>query len=73
MNVFCLLAISSKLDAEIIYVESQIEFDYALAIAEPNDSIIWRSGTYQDIIIKIEIDHLYFGAEESGNTIFTGH
>ena len=62
-----------NVNAEIIYVTSQQEFDDAHDIATMDDSIVWRSGTYSDIFMDIENDHLFIMAEALGSVIFTGN
>jgi len=70
--IFCCLLWSSNLKSEIIYVSSQQEFDNAHDNAMPNDSIVWRSGTYSDIFMDIDKDNLFIMAETLGSTVFTG-
>lgn len=71
-SIFCTLLFSVCLQAEVIYVTSQQAFDHAHDNAGVNDSIVWRSGTYSDIFMDIEKDHLFITAETLGGTIFTG-
>ncbi len=68
----CLLLSSINLKSEVIYVSSQQEFDEAHDRSTMNDSIIWRSGTYSDIFMDIDKDHLFIAAENLGRVIFTG-
>ncbi len=72
VSIFCALLFSIKVNAEVIYVNSQEAFDNAHDNAGLNDSIVWRSGTYADIFMDIEKDHLFIMAENLGSTIFTG-
>lgn len=72
LTIICGLIIGSNLQATATYVSSQQEFDSAHNSAVMSDSIIWRSGTYEDIFMDITKDHLYIGAETLGGTIFTG-
>lgn len=72
LSFFCTLLFSIKVNAEVIYVNSQQAFDNAHDNAGVNDSIVWRSGTYADIFMDIEKDHLFITAETLGGTIFTG-
>ena len=72
INIFCLLLCSAPMNAAVIYVNSQQEFDNAHDSAAMNDSIIWRSGTYSDIYMNIENNNLLITAETLGSTIFTG-
>ncbi len=64
---------SSSLNAEIFFVSSQQEFDEAHFNANLNDSIIWAAGTFSDIFMEIEKDHLFIAASTLGGTIFTGN
>lgn len=72
VSIFCALLFSIRVKAEVIYVNSQQAFDNAHDNAGLNDSIVWRSGTYADIFMDIEKDHLFIMAENLGSTIFTG-
>ncbi len=72
VSIFCALLFSIEVKAEVIYVNSQEAFDNAHDNAGLNDSIVWRSGTYADIFMDIEKDHLFIMAENLGSTIFTG-
>lgn len=72
VSIFCALLFSIEVKAEVIYVNSQQAFDNAHDNAGLNDSIVWRSGTYADIFMDIEKDHLFIMAENLGSTIFTG-
>lgn len=67
----CLLVIPLS-NATIFYVSSQQEFDDAYDEFIANDTIFWRDGTYSDVFMDIDKDHLYIGAEHLGKTIFTG-
>ena len=71
-SVLCVLLFTATLNAEVIYVDSQQEFDAAHDNASMNDTIIWRSGTYSDIDMDISNDDLFIIAEKLGSTIFTG-
>ena len=71
-SIFCTLLLSINVKAEVIYVNSQQAFDNAHDNAGVNDSIVWRSGTYADIFMDIDKDHLFIMAENLGGTIFTG-
>ena len=70
--IFLSLTAFTGLNAEVTYVGSQQEFDDAHDRSTINDSIIWRSGTYSDIFMDIEKDHILILAEELGSVIFTG-
>ncbi len=59
-------------EARTFYVDSQGTFDSAQSSAGPNDSIIWRSGVYQDIQMIVSKDRLYVSAEVPGQTVFKG-
>ncbi len=71
-SIFCSLLFSTNLKSEVFYVSSQQEFDNAHDNSAMNDSIVWRVGTYSDIFMDIEKDHLTIMAENLGGTIFTG-
>jgi len=71
-SIFCTLLFISTAKADVIYVNSQQEFDDAHDNAAMNDSIVWRPGTYSDIYMNISNDHLFITAETLGTTIFTG-
>lgn len=70
--ILCSFLLSTSLKSEVIYVSSQQEFDNAYNRSVMNDSIVWRSGTYADVFMDIDKDHLFITAEEMGGTIFTG-
>ena len=53
-------------------VDSQTTFDNAHDDAIAGDSIVWGSGTFQDIEMDIGKSNLVIMAEESGETKFTG-
>lgn len=72
INIIWVLLFSSIMNAEVIYVSSQEEFDNAHDNAAMNDSIVWRSGIYSDIYLNIIKDHLFITADTLGGTIFTG-
>ena len=72
VSIFCILLFSTSLKSATIYVSSQREFDDAQENSAPNDSIVWKSGTYSDIFMDIEKDQLFITAENLGATIFTG-
>ena len=70
--IFCSLFFSTSIKAAVFYVSSQQEFDDAHDSSAMNDSIVWTSGTYSDIFMDIDKDHLFIMAENLGGTIFTG-
>lgn len=72
VSTLYLLFSSPTLHAGVIYVTSQQEFDQAQDNAAMNDSIVWKSGTYSNIYMNIDKDHLVITAESLGGTIFTG-
>lgn len=53
-------------------VSSQSEFDDALQNATSGDSVVWESGTYQDIFMDIDQDGVIVTAEVSGNVSMSG-
>ena len=63
---------STYIQADVIFVESQQQFEAAHNSASATDSIIWRTGTYSDIDMTITKDDLSIMAEKLGGTIFTG-
>lgn len=67
-----LLATTTDLSAETFYVSSRAEFNDAQDDAVDNDSIVWRSGTYSDVVLEITKDRLVFTADPPGGTIFNG-
>ena len=71
-TIFCYLLFSVNVQATVIFVSSQQEFNSAHNSAAANDSIIWRQGTYSDIFMNITKDRLFIAAENLGGTIFTG-
>ncbi|NNK89711.1 MAG: hypothetical protein HKO89_03820 [Saprospiraceae bacterium] len=71
-GILLCLAFSTQLYADVIYVSSQQEFDNAHDNSSMNDTIIWRYGTYSDIFMDIDKDHLFITAENLGKTVFTG-
>ena len=70
--LFVCLFFPLSLEATTFYVDSESTFEDAQRQAVKDDTIIWRSGTYSDIYLDIEKDHLFITAEELGSTIFTG-
>ena len=72
VNFLFLILFTTEINAGVIYVTSQQEFNNAHDAAGVNDSIIWRSGTYSDIFMEIDKDHIFIAAEELGSTVFTG-
>lgn len=70
--LFVCLFLTLSLEATTFYVDSESTFEDAQRQAVKDDTIIWRSGTYPDIYLDIEKDHLFITAEELGSTIFTG-
>ncbi|MEL6989085.1 MAG: chondroitinase-B domain-containing protein, partial [Bacteroidota bacterium] len=69
---FFFFSLVSNLNANTYFVSSQSEFDSAQNNAERDDSIIWLTGTYSDIFMDIEKDHLHISVEELGRTVFNG-
>jgi len=63
---------STYIQADVIFVESQQQFEAAHNSASATDSIIWRIGTYTDIDMTITKNDLSIMAETLGGTIFTG-
>lgn len=53
-------------------VETQVEFDNALQSASAGDSIVWESGSYQDIFMDIDKDGVIVTAEVSGGVSMSG-
>ncbi|TRX54873.1 T9SS type A sorting domain-containing protein [Fulvivirga sp. M361] len=70
--VVLVLFVKLPLEAGIFPVSSQSEFNIALTSASENDTILWKSGTYQDIHLEIDESNLVIMAEVLGQTIFTG-
>lgn len=54
------------------YVDNAEGFKRVLKIAEVDDSIIWKTGSYNNLNLKIANDKLVFLAEVPGETIFSG-
>jgi hypothetical protein len=63
---------AASVNAEVLFVTSQQEFDMAHDTAAMNDSIVWRPGTYADVYMNITNDYLFISSETLGETIFTG-
>ncbi|MFK7969048.1 MAG: chondroitinase-B domain-containing protein [Bacteroidia bacterium] len=63
---------SMSLQATVYRVNSIDSYIAARGNAVANDSIIWDSGVYTNIVMNITKDSLYVGAEELGGTIFNG-
>lgn len=72
LSLLAVLMLTTTADARTIFVDSQGAFDNAQTSAAANDSIIWRSGVYQNIQMIINKDRLYVSAEELGQTVFKG-
>ncbi|MEP2026583.1 chondroitinase-B domain-containing protein, partial [Reichenbachiella sp.] len=53
-------------------VSTQAGFDDAMQNASAGDSIIWESGSYQDIFMDIDKDGVIVTAEKSGGVSVTG-
>lgn len=69
-GLFLLLSFTAQ--AKVVYLNSQQDFDQAHDSAAMNDTLVWRSGTYEDIYMNISADHLCIKAETLGGVIFTG-
>ena len=67
-----ILVIRPALLAEKYIVNSQAEFDDALAMVSTNDSIVWKPGIFKDIYMDVDKNNLVIIAEVLGNTKFTG-
>ncbi|MEM6377906.1 MAG: chondroitinase-B domain-containing protein [Bacteroidota bacterium] len=61
-----------SLKANTFFVNSQLTFNSAQNAAGPNDTIIWRSGTFSNIFMDIDKDRLFITAETLGGTVFNG-
>lgn len=72
VGVFLILMTSLSLEAQVINVDSQLSFDRALDNASADDTIVWLTGTYEDIFMDIREDRLYIRAESPGSVVFTG-
>lgn len=72
LSLLAVLLLTTTAEARTIFVDSQGAFDNAQTSAAANDSIIWRSGVYQNIQMVINKDRLYVSAEELGQTVFKG-
>ena len=68
-----LLLFAVRMEAEMLYVHSQAEFDMAQTNADAGDSIVWLSGTYTDIFMDIDKDGLVIMAETPGAVKFTAN
>lgn len=53
-------------------VSSLSEFKSALSEAVNGDSVVWRSGRYEDVFMDINVEGLVVTAESYGAVIFTG-
>lgn len=53
-------------------VNSAKSFEEVVEDANPGDSIIWEKGSFSDVNLKLTANGIYFLAEDSGKTIFTG-
>ena len=74
-----ILFYAPALYAADVLVSSVAELNAALSIVRPGESIIWKSGTYADIVIDFTApvkgnaaQRIYLKAEIPGKTVFTG-
>ena len=72
LGLLCQFPWVNDLKAEIYMVNSQASFDNAHDNASANDSIIWESGSFQDIYMLVDKNDLFIAAKELGETVFNG-
>lgn len=69
--LLCVFTYTSHAQEEKYIVSSEAEFEVAHDSASYGDTIVWLSGTYSDIDLRIDKDGLYITAEVRGEVIFT--
>ncbi len=63
---------SANLGAVSFFVNNYDSFNKAQQRASAGDTIMWQSGTYEDVVIDIVRDGIVFISQELGRVIFTG-
>ena len=68
--IMCLTGLA--LNAATYRVQDYDSFNKAQQLAAPGDSLIWQNGTYQNVVLDILKNRLFFYAEEPGGVVFSG-